>query len=90
MISFLFWRLLLPILGILLGIIMVAKPDRFLAFFGRSDIAEKLRGRGLLVGGSMSWYQIVGIVIIIFSFLSFFGLTQRIVTGFFSIFFGAR
>lgn len=90
MLSFLFWRIILPILGVIIGILMTVRPDRFLNFFGRSDFAEELRDRGLIVGGSMSWYQILGIIIIIFSFLSFFGLTGRIITGFFSIFFGPR
>lgn len=80
----------MPFLGIFIGILMVVKPDKVLNLLGRSAIAERLDERGFLTGGSISWYQIVGIVLIVISFLSFFGLTQRMIFWFFSPFFGSQ
>lgn len=73
-------KIIIGLLGISLGLLFAIKNEWFLHNVGRIASVEKYMGS---FGGSRLFYQLLGVLIIIFSTLYMTGLLQRMVVGFF-------
>jgi len=67
-------------LAITIGAILVIKSEWFFVNFGRVDWAEKYLGTG---GGTRLFYKLLGITIILISFLVITGTMQKLLLKFF-------
>ncbi len=77
-----FARILIGLLMVLVGFFMVKKPDKFFEFIGPIQFAEKM-----FMGGSKSFYKILGIIIILIGFLVVTNLYAGFFEGLFNFFF---
>ncbi|MBI4128303.1 MAG: hypothetical protein HY459_04535 [Parcubacteria group bacterium] len=66
-------RLIIGILGLLLGVAIIARRELMVKFFGRSEWADTYLSGGL--GKSFLMWQLIGIAIIIISLLYLTGRT---------------
>jgi len=73
-------KYLVASLAIAIGAILVIKTEWFIQNFGTSSWAEEHMGTS---GGTRLFYKLVGIAIILISFLGISGLLGDMVLGFF-------
>lgn len=75
-----------------LGVVMVWKTSWFLDFFGRVPWAERYLGSGYGagLGGSWSWYKLLGILVIVGALLYMTGLLEILLVKIFSGFIPPR
>ncbi len=66
------------------GFLMILKTDGVIGFFGRNSWAERHLG----AGGSISFYKLIGVVLIIISMLWITGLLDNLFLGPFGSLFG--
>lgn len=66
-------RIILGLIGIIVGFLIIWKSEWFLQNFGRVDWAEEK-----LSGGSRLFYKLVGLAVIIISFLYMGGFVEGI------------
>lgn len=74
-------NLIVGIIGITIGIFLIIKTEWFLEFFGRIEWAELHLGTE---GGTRIFYKILGIAIIILSFMFMTGMVQTLLRKIFS------
>ena len=79
-------NIFLGILAIALGIVIVVKSDWFVENFGTIAWAEQHMGTS---GGSRLMWKLIGIALIIVSFLIMTGTLQTVVLSIFAPLFGA-
>ena len=68
-------KYIVGIIGIIFGTLMVMKSESFLRFFGKIDWAERHLG---LDGGTNLFYKLIGIGIIVISFMLMSGMLGSI------------
>ncbi len=73
-------RIVIGILGIILGIILVLKSEWFFTFFGRIDFADRYLGTE---GGTRLMYKIIGILFVFLSLLYMTGGVEAFLTKIF-------
>ena len=78
-------KIIIGILGVILGAIIVIKSEWFLSTFGRVNWAERHLGAE---GGTRLFYKLLGIAVIIISLLIMTGLIGGILTAIFGPLFG--
>ena len=74
-------KVIIGIIGIIIGFFLVWKADWIMQNFGRTGWAEEHLGSE---GGSRIFYKLIGLGIIIISFIIMFGLTEGILRSIFS------
>jgi hypothetical protein len=79
-------RIVVGLIGIIIGIMIVKKTYQLVEFFGKSSWAESKLGGGL--GGTYVLYKIIGVVIIVFSAMHMLGILDLFVLPFRRIFGG--
>lgn len=80
-------RIIVGLVGIVVGSIMVVKSEWFLSFFGRIDWAEiHLGGEG----GTRVFYKLLGLLTIIVSLLIMTGMIEGLLFAIFGPLFGQR
>jgi hypothetical protein len=80
-------RIIVSIIGIVVGSIMVIKSEWFLSFFGRIDWAEiHLGGEG----GTRVFFKLLGILIILVSLMVMTGMIEGVLFAIFGPLFGQR
>ena len=79
-------RIILGLLGAVLGALMAIKSESLYQNFGSVQWAEEHLG----TGGSHTFYKLLGIVIVLISFLAMTGLIQGIILGIFGPLFGLK
>ncbi len=78
-------RYFLGLLGVAVGVFLVIKTEWMVNNFGSIAWAEKYLGGG----GTRTFYKLLGIIIIIISFLALTGLLGKVVLAIFGPLFGA-
>lgn len=66
------------------GFVLIIRTDDVLGFFGRVGWAE----RNIGPGGSISFYKLLGVVIILLAFMWITGIFERVFGGLFGALFG--
>ena len=82
-----FMRIIIGLIGTAIGALIVIKSEWFYQNFGQIPWAEIHLGAE---GGSRLFYKLVGIGIILLSFLYISGLLEDIILGIFGPLFGLR
>lgn len=72
------------LLVIAAGFVMIVRTDDVIGFFGRISWAERHLGSG----GSISFYKLLGVVVIILAMLWITGLLDDLLTAPFGVLFG--
>ncbi len=80
-------RIIIGIIGIVVGCIMVIKSEWFLSFFGRIDWAEIHLGAE---GGTRLFYKLLGMATILISLLIMTGMIEGVLMAIFGPLFGKR
>jgi hypothetical protein len=85
--KFMITRIIVGIIGIVVGSIMVIKSEWFLSFFGRINWAEiHLGGEG----GTRILYKLLGVLAIIISLMIMTGMIEGLLLAIFGPLFGQR
>ena len=80
-------RIIVGIVGIVIGSIMVIKSEWLLSFFGRIDWAEiHLGGEG----GTRVFYKLLGLLTILVSLMIMTGMIEGVLLAIFGPLFGRR
>lgn len=80
-------RIIIGIIGIVVGSIMVIRSEWLLSFFGRIDWAEIHLGAE---GGTRIFYKLLGLATIIISLLITTGMIEGLLLAIFGPLFGRR
>lgn len=77
-------RIILGLIGAIIGALMAIKSESVFQTFGSVDWAEQHLG----TGGSHTFYKLLGIGIVLISFLVMTGLIEGLLLGIFGSLFG--
>jgi uncharacterized membrane protein len=80
-------QIVLGILGIAIGLVLIAKTEWFIENFGRIEWAEQKLGTE---GGTRLFYKIIGLVFIFFAFVYMTGLWDEFLNGTLGRIFGSK
>ncbi len=80
-------KIIVGLIGIILGMVFLMRSEWFLANFGRIDWAEIHLGAE---GGTRLFYKLLGLVIILVSILIMTGLMEGLLLAIFGPLFGGR
>jgi len=80
-------RIIIGIVGTIIGSIMVIRSEWLLSFFGRIDWAEIHLGSE---GGTRVFYKLLGLIVIIVSLLIMTGMIEGVLLAIFGPLFGKR
>jgi hypothetical protein len=80
-------RIIVGIVGTVVGSIMVMRSEWFLSFFGRIDWAEIHLGSE---GGTRVFYKLLGMITILISLMIMTGMIEGLLMAIFGPLFGGR
>jgi len=80
-------RIIVGIVGTVVGSIMIMRSEWFLSFFGRIDWAEIHLGSE---GGTRVFYKLLGMVTILISLMIMTGMIEGLLMAIFGPLFGGR
>ncbi len=79
-------RIILGFIGVVVGALVTIKSESIYQMFGSVDWAERFLGGG----GSHTFYKLLGILVVLISFLVMTGLIENVLLAIFGSLLGVR